>query len=78
MQIPGVDFLVEQGVPLRAAQGIIVGVVLVVAYLVLSKLFKGGPANTHLTAARCGSCGWVGSVSKHKPVCPKCAAKISV
>lgn len=78
MQIPGADFLVEMGVPARAAQGIIIGAALLLAFVILSRLFKPKQGGTHLTPARCGSCGWVGSVSKHKPVCPKCAKTIAL
>ena len=25
---------------------------------------------------RCGSCGWTGTVSQHRPKCPSCAADL--
>ena len=38
-----------------------------------TRAFLPGRVESNLTQRRtCGSCGWEGSVSKHKPKCPKC------
>ena len=71
MEIPGLGFWPMQRL-------IIVGVALLIAVFVLPRLFGRKPASSHLTPARCGSCGWTGSVSKFKPKCPKCASAISL
>ncbi len=52
---------------------IVVGVLLVAA--VLRKLLSRPKSSPHLVARRC-ACGWVGSVSKYKPVCPNCGAPL--
>jgi len=50
-------------------------VLVLVALFILSKVFKTKEESTHNAKTRC-ACGWSGSVSKYKPVCPKCAKPI--
>ena len=45
----------------------------VFALFVLKRLFSRAKGGGHLTTTRCPSCGWTGSVSRYKPVCPSCA-----
>jgi predicted Zn-ribbon and HTH transcriptional regulator len=56
---------------------IIVAAVLFLA-VVLRKLFARPTNVAHTAPARCTSCGWVGTVSRHAPRCPKCAARIEI
>ena len=53
---------------------VVVGVVVaVVTLLILKRLMKAGQVDSsHTERRKCGSCGWEGSVSKHKPRCPQC------
>ncbi len=56
-----------------------IGAGLVVA-VVLLKLIKkilagGGKSDQHISES-C-SCGWKGSVSKYRPVCPKCGTRLA-
>ena len=45
--------------------------------LLVLALMSAGRVESNLTQRRkCGSCGWEGSVSKHKPKCPKCASSL--
>lgn len=78
MALPGVELLEGLGLSHSVSQGIVVGSAVVLVLFVLSRLFKSKPTSTHLLPARCQSCGWTGNVSKFKPVCPKCANKISL
>jgi hypothetical protein len=57
-----------------------VGIVaaVLVGLMILKKLLSKPEHSRHLETVRCGSCGWTGSVSKYKPVCPKCAKKIAL
>ncbi|MEW5847510.1 MAG: hypothetical protein AB2A00_01805 [Myxococcota bacterium] len=58
--------------------GHVVGaVVILVAVMVLKKVFATKEENVHVVQTRC-SCGWMGQVSKYKPVCPKCAKPVRV
>ncbi|MFL5320931.1 MAG: hypothetical protein ACJ790_14810 [Myxococcaceae bacterium] len=57
---------------------IALAVVLLVVVVVVPRLFRKGPTSTHLVPARCQKCGWTGSVSKYKPVCPSCGARIQI
>ena len=54
---------------------VVVGVVVaMVTILVLRRLMQAGKVESALhKTVKCGNCGWQGSVSKHKPKCPKCA-----
>jgi hypothetical protein len=50
----------------------------ILVLVVLKKLFARPPVSLHTTQVRCDSCGWTGTVSKYKPICPKCAKKLSL
>jgi predicted Zn-ribbon and HTH transcriptional regulator len=78
MALPGVEQLEGLGLSHSMAQGVLVGVAVLLVVFVLSRLLKPKPSNPHLLPARCQSCGWTGSVSKFKPICPKCANKIAL
>ena len=54
---------------------VVVGVVVaLVTIMILRRLMKAGKVESNLNQrVTCGNCGWQGSVSKHKPKCPKCA-----
>jgi hypothetical protein len=43
---------------------------------VLRRLLARPKGSSYTVPARCESCGWTGSVSEFKPVCPKCAKPI--
>jgi len=58
----------------RNAAIIIVAVVL--ALVILRRLLARPASSPHLATARCPSCGWTGSVSRYKPICPRCAKAI--
>lgn len=51
-------------------------IAIVAAILILRRLLARPASSPHLTAARCPSCGWTGSVSRYKPTCPKCGKAI--
>ena len=51
--------------------------VVIVIVSLLKKLHSGEQENVHVGQTRC-TCGWSGSVSKYKPVCPKCAKPLRV
>ncbi len=54
----------------RVVAGVVVALI---TFMILKRLMKAGRVESNLTQRRtCGSCGWEGSVSKHKPKCPKC------
>lgn len=57
---------------------VVVGVVVaLITLMVIRRLMKAGKVESTLTQRRtCSACGWQGSVSKHKPKCPKCAASL--
>ncbi len=42
------------------------------ALWVLRRLFAKKPVSSHVESRRCGSCGFVGQMSRHRPVCPRC------
>jgi len=54
---------------------VVIGVVVaLLALVILKRLMRPAPAQSNLNQQRtCGSCGWEGTVSRHKPRCPKCA-----
>jgi hypothetical protein len=52
-------------------------VVVIVIVSLLKKLHSGKQENVHVGQTRC-TCGWSGSASKYKPVCPKCAKPLRV
>ena len=56
----------------------VIGVVIaLITLMVIKRLMSAGRVESNLTQRRkCGSCGWEGSVSKHKPKCPKCASAL--
>ena len=43
---------------------------------VFSRVLARKPDDKHHATTQCTACGWKGSVSKYKPICPKCAATI--
>ncbi len=53
---------------------VVVGVIVaLVTLLVVRRLMKAGRVEgPMIQQLKCGNCGWQGSVSKHKPKCPKC------
>jgi hypothetical protein len=55
---------------------LIAAAVAVLVFVALLRLFKRKPQSAHTEAKRCGSCGWTGEVSRYKPVCPRCAARL--
>lgn len=57
---------------------VVVGVaVVLVTLLVLRRLMRAGRVESNLNQRKkCSGCGWEGSVSKHKPKCPKCASPL--
>jgi hypothetical protein len=54
---------------------VVIGVVVaLITILVLRRLMQAGKVESNLNQRKtCGKCGWEGTVSKHKPKCPKCA-----
>jgi predicted Zn-ribbon and HTH transcriptional regulator len=54
---------------------VVVGVIVaLITIMILKRLMKAGRVeNPLMQRVKCGACGWEGSVSKHKPKCPKCA-----
>ena len=52
--------------------------VAVVVLIILRRLFGRANVTSHTVTSRCSNCGWSGSVSKFKPVCPRCAKPVSV
>jgi hypothetical protein len=59
---------------LRVVVGLVVALVTI---MVLKRVIKAKPVESHLTQRRtCGGCGWEGSVSKHKPTCSRCGAAL--
>lgn len=54
---------------------VVAGAVLLVALAVLRKLFEPTKVNPHVVRVAC-KCGWVGDVSKYKPVCPSCSQPV--
>jgi predicted Zn-ribbon and HTH transcriptional regulator len=64
--------------PIGGVRTVVIAVVVLFLIAVLRKLFA-APANLkHTSPGRCTSCGWVGTVSRHAPKCPKCASRIEV
>ena len=64
--------------PIGGVRTVVIIAVVLFLVVVLRKLFA-APANVkHTAPARCASCGWVGTVSRHAPRCPKCAARIEI
>jgi hypothetical protein len=60
-----------------SVQRFLLGVVLAVVVVLLVRRLFGRPTRAaHLTTKRCPHCGWVGTVSRHKPICPKCAKSL--
>ena len=57
---------------------VIAAAVVIAVVLFLRRLFASKPEPRHLVPARCASCGWTGSVSKHAPKCPRCANRITL
>ena len=53
---------------------IIAGVVAIVALKILSSIMTSNSGVETHELKRCSGCGWTGKASKHRPVCPKCAA----
>ena len=54
-------------------------IAIVVALLVLVgvlRLLKRKPQSEHTEMRRCAACGWTGEMSRYRPVCPKCAARL--
>ncbi|MFI5298463.1 MAG: hypothetical protein ACHREM_10215 [Polyangiales bacterium] len=59
-------------------QALVAVVVLVGLSFAWSKLEpKNDRPSLHHVERSCPACGWLGSVSKHVPRCPKCGGKIS-
>ncbi len=56
----------------------VVGVVVaLITLMIIRRLMQAGKVESSHTEKRtCGSCGWQGSVSKHKPKCPRCATSL--
>lgn len=67
------DWVNQIGVNRLIALGVAVAVL-----VALLRLFKRKPPSAHTELKKCGSCGWSGEVSRYKPVCPKCAARLTV
>ena len=63
--------------PYLTQRNAVLAVVLVVAFLVVRRLFARKVQPSYVVPGRCASCGWVGSVSKYNAKCPKCASAIS-
>lgn len=57
---------------------VVIGVIVaLVTMMIVKRLMKAGRVESKLTERRkCSGCGWEGSVSKHKPKCPRCAAPL--
>ncbi len=47
-------------------------VVLVILFVLKTKLFAKKSNRQHNVGATCGGCGWVGSISRHSKRCPSC------
>jgi len=60
------------------ASRLIAAGVVVVVLVALVRLFKRKPPSAHTEMRKCPSCGWTGEVSRYRPVCPKCAARLTV
>ena len=58
---------------------VVVGVIVaLITIMILKRLMKAGRVESaHTQRRKCGSCGWEGSVSKHKPKCPQCATSFA-
>ena len=63
-----VSFLDSIGGP----QTLIIAAAVVTALIVLRRLFAKRPVSSHMEPRRCGQCGFVGQMSRHRPVCPRC------
>lgn len=48
----------------------------VFALVLLRRLLARPKASPHVQVVRCPACAWTGSVSKYKPVCPRCARSL--
>jgi hypothetical protein len=55
----------------------VLAVVVLAVLALLRKLFAGVPESRHTAPGRC-SCGWVGTVSRHAPRCPRCGEEMTV
>jgi len=81
MNLPWLDRLLAPIDPYLNAVGgrrtlfIVLGVLFALA--VFRKLFSRRTTSPHLVARRCAACGWTGSVSKYKPICPGCGASLA-
>lgn len=65
-----------ENLPLPLWQFIAGGVGVIVVLKLIQKIMSGsGKSDQHISGG-C-SCGWNGSVSKYKPVCPKCGTRLT-
>jgi len=48
----------------------------VAVLFIAARLLSRPKPSPHLEARRCPKCGWTGQVSRYKPVCPSCAARL--
>jgi hypothetical protein len=48
-----------------------------IALLWISRWLSRPRQSKHLATTRCDGCGWTGTVSAYRPICPKCAKKLS-
>lgn len=61
---------------LTRSQLLLAAVAVAAAVFLLRWLFARKPESPHTELRRC-SCGWVGEVSRYRPVCPKCAKRLA-
>ncbi len=52
--------------------------ILVAAVWIFRALFGGKKTDPHHLAVVCDSCAWNGTVSRYKPVCPRCGNKVTL
>lgn len=62
--------------PYLTLRNAVLAAVLGFAFVIVRSLFKGPNHTKYTVPARCGSCGWVGTVSRYNATCPKCARAI--
>ena len=53
-----------------------IALAIVIVFSVLGKLFKQKETPSYIEKRTCPSCGFTGSVSKHKPKCNKCGTPL--
>ena len=74
------DFLqLQVGGVLTVGQGLALGSVLLLLYFgfrLVSSMFVPKPSSTLHAKMQCASCGWKGTVSKHKSRCAQCGGTV--